>query len=43
LRSTGAPALDQAAVAALIQWKSDPGTEWSMIVPVSFQPQGNPR
>jgi TonB family protein len=39
LRSTGAPALDQAAVSALIQWKSDPGAEWSMVVPVNFQPQ----
>jgi len=42
LRSTGAPALDQAAVSALAQWKSDPGTEWSVVVPVSFQPRVAP-
>ena len=41
LRSAGAPALDQAAVTALQQWKSDPGPEWPLVVPVSFGPRAN--
>jgi hypothetical protein len=24
---------------AFQQWKSDPGPEWSIVVPVSFQPK----
>lgn len=35
--STGAAVLDRAAVNTFQQWKSDPGPEWSIIVPVSFQ------
>jgi TonB family protein len=38
LQSTGRPALDQAAITALRQWKSEPGHEWSVLVPVAFEP-----
>ncbi|MEY2525827.1 MAG: hypothetical protein QOE73_598 [Verrucomicrobiota bacterium] len=41
LRSAGAPILDRAAVTALQQWKSDAGPEWTVVVPVSFQPRTN--
>lgn len=41
LRSTGVPALDRAAVTALQQWKSDPGPEWNIVVPITFQPKAN--
>jgi TonB family protein len=37
--STGAALLDRAAMTAFQQWKSDPGPEWSIVVPVSFQPK----
>jgi|CZKQ01.1.fsa_nt_gi TonB family protein len=37
--STGAAVLDRAAMTAFQQWKSDPGPEWSIVVPVSFQPK----
>lgn len=39
LRSTGAAPFDRAAVMALAQWKSEPGQEWTIVVPVSFQPK----
>jgi TonB family protein len=38
LRSTGNPSLDQAAVAALHDWRSEPGREWSLVVPITFKP-----
>lgn len=39
IESTGQNLLDQAAVNALRQWRSEPpGRDWSVIVPVSFQP-----
>jgi TonB family protein len=41
LRSSGAIALDRAAVTALQQWKSEPSPEWTVVVPVSFQPRAN--
>jgi TonB family protein len=41
LRSTGAAILDRAVVTALQQWKSEPGEEWSIVVPVTFQPGPN--
>jgi TonB family protein len=41
LRSTGTPVLDRAVVTALQHWKSEPGGEWSVVVPVSFQPRAN--
>ena len=37
LKSTGAAPFDRAAVTALQQWKSEPGQEWTIVVPVSFQ------
>src|SRR6266513_616936 len=36
MRSTGNPLLDQAAVAALQEWRSEPGREWSLVVPITF-------
>jgi TonB family protein len=38
VRSTGQTILDQAAVEAFSQWKSEPGHEWSLIVPITFRP-----
>jgi TonB family protein len=38
IRSTGNPALDQAAVSALHQWRSEAGNEWSLVVPITFKP-----
>ena len=39
LESTGQSVLDQAAVKALQQWKAEPGgREWTVLVPISFQP-----
>src|SRR6476660_828215 len=38
LRSTGDPVLDQAAVSALHDWRSEPGREWSLVVPITFKP-----
>jgi TonB family protein len=37
LRSTGNPSLDQAAVSALHDWRSEPGREWSLVVPITFK------
>jgi len=37
LRSTGDPVLDQAAVSALHDWRSEPGREWSLVVPITFK------
>src|SRR6266513_5242380 len=36
MRSTGNQLLDQAAVAALQEWRSEPGREWSLVVPITF-------
>jgi TonB family protein len=41
VRSTGGEAFDRAAVTALQQWRSEPGQEWSIVIPVSFQPRAN--
>jgi len=38
IRSTGNSALDQAAVSALQQWRSEAGQEWSLAVPITFKP-----
>ena len=38
MRSTGNPSLDQAAVAALHEWRSEPGREWSLVIPITFKP-----
>src|SRR2546423_3813575 len=38
LHSTGNPVLDQAAVSALHDWRSEPGREWSLVVPITFKP-----
>jgi TonB family protein len=38
IRSTGNSVLDQAAVSALQQWRSEPGQEWSLVVPITFKP-----
>jgi TonB family protein len=38
VRSTGQSILDQAAVEALHQWRSEPGREWSLVVPMTFRP-----
>jgi TonB family protein len=38
VRSTGQSVLDQAAVDAFYQWKSEPGHEWSLVVPITFRP-----
>jgi TonB family protein len=38
VQSTKQPLLDQAAVAAFRQWKSEPGHEWSVVIPVTFRP-----
>jgi TonB family protein len=38
IRSTGNSALDQAAVSALHEWRSEPGREWSLVVPITFKP-----
>ena len=38
IESTGKSVLDQAARASLRQWKSEPGHEWSVVVPITFQP-----
>ena len=37
LRSTGNSSLDQAAVSALHEWRSEPGQEWSLVVPITFK------
>lgn len=38
VRSTGNSALDEAAVSALQQWRSEAGHEWSLVVPITFKP-----
>jgi TonB family protein len=38
VRSTGQNILDQAAVDAFYQWKSEPGHDWSLVVPITFRP-----
>jgi TonB family protein len=38
VRPTGQSILDQAAVEALRQWKSEPGHEWGLVVPITFRP-----
>jgi len=38
VESTGKDVFDQSALASLRQWKSEPGREWSLVVPVTFQP-----
>jgi TonB family protein len=38
IRSTGNSALDQAAVSALHEWRSEAGGDWSLIVPITFKP-----
>jgi TonB family protein len=38
IRSTGNSALDQAAVSALHQWRSEGGHEWDLVVPITFKP-----
>jgi TonB family protein len=39
LESTGQAVLDQAAIKALQQWKAEPGgRDWTVLVPISFQP-----
>jgi TonB family protein len=37
LRATGNASLDQAAVEALHEWRSEPGREWSLVVPITFK------
>jgi TonB family protein len=38
VQSTGSQILDSAAVSRLREWKAAPGREWSVTVPVTFQP-----
>ncbi|HEY2104104.1 MAG TPA: TonB family protein [Chthoniobacterales bacterium] len=38
VRSTGNPLLDESAVSALHEWRAQPGQEWSLVVPITFQP-----
>ena len=38
IRSTGNSALDQSAISALHEWRSEAGREWSLIVPITFKP-----
>src|SRR5882724_6551052 len=37
LHSTGNSSLDEAAVSALHEWRSEPGREWSLVVPITFK------
>src|SRR6184192_447691 len=37
LRSTGNSSLDEAAVSALHEWRSEPGREWCLVVPITFK------
>ena len=39
VRSTGQPILDRAAVEAFGKWKSTPGHEWTLVIPITFQPR----
>jgi TonB family protein len=38
IRSTGNSVLDQSAVSALHEWRSEAGHEWNLVVPVTFKP-----
>jgi protein TonB len=38
VQSTGQEILDRAALSALRQWKSEHGHEWTIIVPIKFEP-----
>ena len=38
VRSTGQPVLDQAAVEAFRKWRSTPGHEWTLVIPITFRP-----
>ena len=38
VQSAGFEILDSAAVTKLREWKAAPGAEWSVTVPISFQP-----
>jgi TonB family protein len=38
VRSMHHDVLDDAAIAGLRRWRSHPGAEWSMIVPVQLKP-----
>jgi TonB family protein len=38
VRSTGNPLLDESAVSALHEWRSQPGQDWTLVVPITFQP-----
>jgi TonB family protein len=38
VRSTGNPLLDESAVSALHEWRAQPGQDWSLVVPITFQP-----
>ena len=37
VHSTNNPVLDQAALSALHEWRSEPGREWSLVVPITFK------
>ncbi|HXX42380.1 MAG TPA: TonB family protein [Chthoniobacterales bacterium] len=39
VHSTGQPMLDRAAIEAFQKWKSIPGQEWTLMIPITFQPQ----
>jgi len=38
IRSTGNSVLDQSAISALHEWRSEAGRDWNLVVPVSFKP-----
>ena len=39
VESTGQTVLDQAAIRALQQWRVEPpGRDWTVLVPITFQP-----
>jgi TonB family protein len=38
VQSTGNFVLDQAAIEGLRQWRAEPGHEWTVLVPITFQP-----
>jgi TonB family protein len=38
VQSTGKALLDQAALEGLRQWKAEPGREWTVLVPITFEP-----
>lgn len=39
VHSTGQPMLDHAAIEAFQKWKSTPGHEWTLMIPITFQPR----